>query len=116
MNCPILILNLYMQFLSLRCYFLYITYLDTDTALKVSQSVCCFTTSISHGVKNYFPRLWVSTLTKAGWSSNFCTDFSFTITPLFKPRNRLKLHVFLVKDIFKCTLVRIPQLRWLIKN
>ena len=29
-----------------------------DTALKVSQSVYCFTTSISHGVENYFPRLW----------------------------------------------------------
>ena len=27
-------------------------YLDTDTTLKVSQS------SISHGVENYFPRLW----------------------------------------------------------
>ena len=33
-------------------------YLDTDTALKVSQSVYRFTTSISHGVKNYFSRLW----------------------------------------------------------
>ena len=33
-------------------------YLDTDTALKVSQSVYCFTTSISYGVENYFPRLW----------------------------------------------------------
>ena len=33
-------------------------YLDTDTALKVSQSVYCFTISISHGVENYFPRLW----------------------------------------------------------
>ena len=33
-------------------------YLDTDTALKVSQSVHCFTTFISHGVENYFPRLW----------------------------------------------------------
>ena len=33
-------------------------YLDTDTALKVSQSVYCFTTSISRGVENYFPRLW----------------------------------------------------------
>ena len=32
--------------------------LDTDTALKKSQSVYCFTTSISHGVENYFPRLW----------------------------------------------------------
>ena len=29
-----------------------------DTALKVSQSVYCFTASISHGVENYFPRLW----------------------------------------------------------
>ena len=49
-----------MQFLSLRCYFLYFSlyYLDTDTALKVSQSVYCFTTSISHGVENYFLRLW----------------------------------------------------------
>ena len=34
-------------------------YLDTDTVLKVSQSVYCFTTSMSHGVENYFPRLWV---------------------------------------------------------
>ena len=33
-------------------------YLDTDTALKVSQSVYCFPPSISHGVENYFPRLW----------------------------------------------------------
>ena len=33
-------------------------YLDTDTAQKVSQSVYCFTTSIPHGVENYFPRLW----------------------------------------------------------
>ena len=34
-------LVLYMQFLSLRCYFLYLNI-----------------TSISHGVENYFPRLW----------------------------------------------------------
>ena len=36
-------------------------YLDlyvTDTAERVSQSLYCFTTSISHGVENYFPRLW----------------------------------------------------------
>ena len=32
--------------------------MDTDTALKVSQSVYCFITSIFHGVENYFPRLW----------------------------------------------------------
>ena len=30
----------------------------TDTALKVSRPLYCFTTSISHGVENYFPRLW----------------------------------------------------------
>ena len=33
-------------------------YSDTDTALEVSQCVYCFTTSISHGVENYFLRLW----------------------------------------------------------
>ena len=33
-------------------------YLDTETALKVSQFVYYFTTSISRGVENYFPRLW----------------------------------------------------------
>ena len=33
-------------------------YLDTDTALKVSYSVYCFTTSISHGVGNYFITLY----------------------------------------------------------
>ena len=30
----------------------------TDTALKVSRSFYSFTASISHGVENYFPRLW----------------------------------------------------------
>ena len=30
----------------------------TDTALKVSRSLYCFITSISHGVENYIPRLW----------------------------------------------------------
>ena len=39
-------------------FFLLKHYLDADTDLKVSQSVYCFTTSISHGVENYFPRLW----------------------------------------------------------
>ena len=33
-------------------------YLDTDTALKVSRCLYCFTISIFHGVENYFPRLW----------------------------------------------------------
>ena len=30
----------------------------TDTAVKVSRFLYCFTTPISHGVENYFPRLW----------------------------------------------------------
>ena len=30
----------------------------TDTALKISRSLYCFTTSIFHGVENYFPKLW----------------------------------------------------------
>ena len=30
----------------------------TDTALKISQSLYCFTTSVSHGVENYFLGLW----------------------------------------------------------
>ena len=29
----------------------------TDTALKVSRSLHCFITPVSHGVENYFPRL-----------------------------------------------------------
>ena len=43
-------------------------YLDlytTDTAVKVSQSSYCFTTSISHVVENYFPRLWDTGITDA---------------------------------------------------
>ena len=40
-------------------------YLDTDTALKVSQSVYCLTTSISHGVENHFPRLWCTGISDA---------------------------------------------------
>ena len=36
-------------------------YLDlyiNNTALKVSRSLYCFTTSIFHDVENYFPKLW----------------------------------------------------------
>ena len=40
-------------------------YLDADTDLKVSQSVYYFTTSIFHGVKNYFPRLWGTVISDA---------------------------------------------------
>ena len=30
----------------------------TDFVVKASWSLYCFTSSVSHGVKNYFPRLW----------------------------------------------------------
>ena len=33
-------------------------YTALDTAPKVSRSLYCLTTSISHGVENYMPRLW----------------------------------------------------------
>ena len=62
LNCLVLILHLYIHFLSLRHHFSLLQhYLDlytTDIAQKVSGSLYCFTTSISHGVKKYFPRLW----------------------------------------------------------
>ena len=55
-------------------------HLDTDTALKVSQSVYCFTTSISHGVENYFPRLWGTGISDAIFLSNmlihYCSEIS----------------------------------------
>ena len=43
-------------------------YLDTDSALKVSQSVYCSTTSISHGVEKYFPRVWGTSISDAIFS------------------------------------------------
>ena len=45
-------------------------YLDTDTALKVSRSVYCFSASISHGVENYFPRLWGTGISDAIFPCN----------------------------------------------
>ena len=35
----------------------YLGHYRSDPALKVSWSLYCFTTSICHGVENYFPRL-----------------------------------------------------------
>ena len=45
-----------------------------DTALKVSQSLYCFTTSICHGVENYFPKLWGTGISDA---------FLFTSAPIY---------------------------------
>ena len=58
-----------------------------DTALKVSQSVYCFTTSISHGVENYFSRLWGMGISDAIFMSSLCgigirvNNFSKTTRP-----------------------------------
>ena len=58
-----------MLFSLLKHYFyLYIT----DTALKVSQSLYCFTTSISYGVEKYFPRLWGTGISDAIFYNSFC--------------------------------------------
>ena len=36
----------------------YLVVYISDTALKVSCTLYCYTTSVCHGVENYFPRLW----------------------------------------------------------
>ena len=60
----------------------------TDTALKVSRSLYYFTASISHGVENYFPRLWGTGISNAiffastGFGSNFCS-VSVNFTSLY---------------------------------
>ena len=80
LNCLVLILYLYIHVLSLKkLYSLLKHNLDlniTDTALKVSRSSYCFTTSISHGVENYFPRLWGTGISDAIFMLfNFCEKF-----------------------------------------
>ena len=62
LNCLVLVLYLHMFSFSSMLFSLFKHYLDlyiSDTTLKVSWSLYCFTTSICHCVKNYFPRLWV---------------------------------------------------------
>ena len=60
----------------------------TDTALKVSRSFYCFTTSISHGVENYFPRLWDTGISDA--------IFNVSFNILYRP-----YHDGYSKDIYK---------------
>ena len=43
----------------------YLELFITDTALKVPRSLYCFTTSVSHGAENYFPRLWGTDISDA---------------------------------------------------
>ena len=59
----------------------------TDTALKVSRSLYCFTTSISHGVENYFPRLWGTGISDAIFKCMlFSKVFIFNLGLSFKPK------------------------------
>ena len=67
LNCLVLILYVYIHFLSLTSYSIYLN-MDlhvSDTALKVSRTLYCITTSVSHGVENYFPRLWGTGISNA---------------------------------------------------
>ena len=81
MNCLVVILYLYIHLLSLRhifsTYTLFGPYV-TDTALKDSRSLYCFNTSISHGVDNYFPRLWGTGISDA----IFCLYIAFCLIPM----------------------------------
>ena len=55
----------------------------TDTALKVSRSLYCLTTSISHGVENHFPRLWGTGVSDAIFSFyvlNILVDKTFSLS------------------------------------
>ena len=63
-------------FSSLKHYLeLYIT----DTALKVSRPLYCFTTSMSDGVENYIPRLWGTGISDAIFSMPFVFHFEFFV-------------------------------------
>ena len=55
----------------------------TGTAVKVSRSVYCFTTSMFHGVENYFPRLWSTGNSDAVFTQSFRYHISFTTEPSF---------------------------------
>ena len=54
-----------------------------DTTLKVSQSVYCFTTSISHGIENYLPRLWGTDISTAIFINGFGPDKKYFLDSTF---------------------------------
>ena len=61
----------------------------TDTALKVSRSLYCFTTSVSHGVENYFPRLWGTGISDVIFSQYFVLTFE---VPVVKCHHRIQVN------------------------
>ena len=63
-----------------------------DTVLKVSQSLYFFTTSVSHGVENYFPMLWGTGISDAiFFLSLFYTEFVLNCFILF--------HIFIKSEV-----------------
>ena len=50
----------------------------TDTVLKVSRSLYCFTTFISHGlVENYFPKHWSTGISDAIFGDIFVGSYLY---------------------------------------
>ena len=91
-------------------------YLDTDTALKVSQSVYCFTTSISHGVENYFPRLGGTGISDAILlletvvRFNCCTRFCFHLIYCFGCEEKHYWTIIIIgKIVFSCAIFAVFQ-------
>ena len=75
----------------------------TGTALKVSQSLYCFTTSISYGVENYFPILWGTGISDA------------VLSPLlllmgFEPFGVVRLPAFLLNTRWEINAVAVVLL------
>ena len=56
---------------------LYLELYITDTALKVFRSLYCFTTSMFHGVENYFSRLWGTAISDALFPTIFGGHLKF---------------------------------------
>ena len=79
-----------MQFLSLRCYFVYLNIIWTVSALKVSRSLYCFTASISHSVENCFPRLWGTGISDTIFCSLEHDDVIDTVTTLCGGRQAIQ--------------------------
>ena len=69
------------------------------TALKVFWCLYCFTTSICHGVENYFPRLWGTGISDAIWIgvtySELPMSHDITNINTYKMRSHVKTSVTL---------------------
>ena len=56
----------------------YLNLYISDTALKVFRSLYCFTTSICHGVENYFPGLWGTGISDAIFLGIYFQNIKYT--------------------------------------